>query len=311
MIRPIRSGPAAWARIACPTGMIIPPPKPCSTRKAISDSVLHASPHSTEPTRNSATRDHPQAPAAEALHRPAGQRDHRRQREQVAGRRPTGSTTATRRGRAPSVSIATLTIVVSRIDMIVPSTTTDASRHSARSIARQTTAPSEMLPRCPRFPPSTRSSSASRSTTGPACSAASRPPSVRPAGASASVDLIGIEGGHTLRDITVETAGEEHAQQIGDAVDAVDGARTVDITDRTFQMHVRRQDRDRASSTRSAPATTSAAPTRPASPASAPRSTRTATAPSSTRSSATRSPWSATAQRSSASATSAPRRRCR
>ena len=55
MIRPIRCGPAAWARIACPTGMIMPPPKPCSTRKTISDDVLHASPHSTEPRRNNAT----------------------------------------------------------------------------------------------------------------------------------------------------------------------------------------------------------------------------------------------------------------
>ena len=36
------------------------------------------------------------------------------------------------RSRA-SVSIATLTIVVSRIDMIVPSTTTDARRSRSRS----------------------------------------------------------------------------------------------------------------------------------------------------------------------------------
>src|SRR3954469_15538864 len=57
-------------------------------------------------------------------------------------------------------------------------------------------------------------------------------------GSIGAVDLIGLEGGHTLRDITVETAGEEHAEQIGQAVNAVDGARTVDITDRTFQMHV-------------------------------------------------------------------------
>ena len=53
--RPIRCGPAAWARIACPTGRIMPPPKPCSTRNTISDSVLHASPHSTEPAMNSET----------------------------------------------------------------------------------------------------------------------------------------------------------------------------------------------------------------------------------------------------------------
>ncbi len=57
-------------------------------------------------------------------------------------------------------------------------------------------------------------------------------------GSIGAVDLIGIEDGHTLRDITVETAGEDHAQQISAAVDQVDGARSIDITDRTFQMHV-------------------------------------------------------------------------
>jgi malate dehydrogenase (oxaloacetate-decarboxylating) len=57
-------------------------------------------------------------------------------------------------------------------------------------------------------------------------------------GSIGAVDLIAIEGGHTLRDITIETAGEEHAREISDAVDRVDGARAVDITDRTFQMHV-------------------------------------------------------------------------
>ncbi len=31
--RPIRLGPATWAMISWPTGMIIPPPTPCSTRK--------------------------------------------------------------------------------------------------------------------------------------------------------------------------------------------------------------------------------------------------------------------------------------
>ena len=32
-------------------------------------------------------------------------------------------------------------------------------------------------------------------------------------GSIGSVDLVAIEGGHTLRDITIETAGEEHAAQ--------------------------------------------------------------------------------------------------
>ena len=57
-------------------------------------------------------------------------------------------------------------------------------------------------------------------------------------GSIGSVDLIGIEDGHTLRDITVETAGEEHASRSATPSTQVDGARTVDITDRTFQMHV-------------------------------------------------------------------------
>ena len=71
MIRPIRSGPAAWARIAWPTGMIIPPPKPCSTRKTISDSVLQARPHSTEPTRNRATETiHSRRPPKRSIAQP-------------------------------------------------------------------------------------------------------------------------------------------------------------------------------------------------------------------------------------------------
>ncbi|HEX6023667.1 MAG TPA: malic enzyme-like NAD(P)-binding protein, partial [Solirubrobacter sp.] len=57
-------------------------------------------------------------------------------------------------------------------------------------------------------------------------------------GSITSVDLVALEHGHTLRDITIETSGEDHARAIGEAVDRVDGARTVEITDRTFQMHV-------------------------------------------------------------------------
>jgi malate dehydrogenase (oxaloacetate-decarboxylating) len=57
-------------------------------------------------------------------------------------------------------------------------------------------------------------------------------------GSITSVDLVEIERGHTLRDITVETAGPDHAQVIGDAVELVDGAAVIEITDRTFQLHV-------------------------------------------------------------------------
>src|SRR3954464_11737973 len=138
----------------------------------------------------------------------------------------------------PSVSIATLTIVVSRIDMIVPSTTTDASRINARSRPITGTLPttSEMLPRMPsvsaqyaiilRVEIDHRPGMLGRVAT-----------AIGDAGGSiGAVDLVALEGGHTLRDITIETAGEDHARQIGEAVDAVDGAKLVDITDRTFQM---------------------------------------------------------------------------
>ena len=53
--RPTRWAPAVWASSAIPTGMIMPPPKPCRMRKKISDSADQASPHSALPMPNSAT----------------------------------------------------------------------------------------------------------------------------------------------------------------------------------------------------------------------------------------------------------------
>ena len=53
-----------------------------------------------------------------------------------------------------------------------------------------------------------------------------------------SVDLISLDDDHTLRDITVDASGVEHWEQIVSAVDAVDGARVLDTTDRTFLLHV-------------------------------------------------------------------------
>ncbi len=47
--RPRFSFPAARTMIICPTGMIIPPPMPCSTRKTISEPADQARPHSPEP----------------------------------------------------------------------------------------------------------------------------------------------------------------------------------------------------------------------------------------------------------------------
>jgi malate dehydrogenase (oxaloacetate-decarboxylating) len=57
-------------------------------------------------------------------------------------------------------------------------------------------------------------------------------------GTIGSVDLVSLEGGHTVRDITVDTAGDEHGRAIVAAVDAVDGANVIDATDRTLRMHV-------------------------------------------------------------------------
>jgi malate dehydrogenase (oxaloacetate-decarboxylating) len=57
-------------------------------------------------------------------------------------------------------------------------------------------------------------------------------------GTIGSVDLVSLDGGHTLRDIDVDTAGDEHGRQIVAAIDAVEGAHVVDSTDRTLRMHV-------------------------------------------------------------------------
>jgi hypothetical protein len=55
MTRPTRSGPAVWASVIIPIGMIIPPARPWRTRKAISDSALHAAPQSALVATNAAT----------------------------------------------------------------------------------------------------------------------------------------------------------------------------------------------------------------------------------------------------------------
>jgi malate dehydrogenase (oxaloacetate-decarboxylating) len=57
-------------------------------------------------------------------------------------------------------------------------------------------------------------------------------------GTIGSIDLVAIDELHTVRDMTVDAAGTDHAGAIVDAVKAVDGADVVDTTDRTFLMHV-------------------------------------------------------------------------
>ena len=56
-------------------------------------------------------------------------------------------------------------------------------------------------------------------------------------GTIGAVDLVQISGDHTVRDITVETAGADDWPRLTDAVNAVAGARVLDTTDRTFMLH--------------------------------------------------------------------------
>ena len=70
--RPIRCGPAACVRIICPTGMIMPPPRPCRTRKAMSD-LARPGQRPRAPSRaEEDDRGDVQALGAEAVGGPAG-----------------------------------------------------------------------------------------------------------------------------------------------------------------------------------------------------------------------------------------------
>src|SRR5437764_7999169 len=57
-------------------------------------------------------------------------------------------------------------------------------------------------------------------------------------GTIGAVDLVQVEGTHTIRDITVDTADSSDWPRLTAAVDAVAGARVLDATDRTFMLHV-------------------------------------------------------------------------
>ncbi|HEY1592771.1 MAG TPA: NAD-dependent malic enzyme [Solirubrobacteraceae bacterium] len=57
-------------------------------------------------------------------------------------------------------------------------------------------------------------------------------------GTIGAVDLVQVEGDHTVRDITVATAEESDWERLRAAVDALEGAHVLDATDRTLQLHV-------------------------------------------------------------------------
>src|SRR4051812_9938310 len=133
--RPIRSCPAARARIVIPTGITIPPPSPCSTRNAISVPADQASPHSADPQTKTATavmntRRAPKRSTAQPVNGITAESASRYAVEAhwivVSGASKT----------TPSRSIAMLTIVVSRIVITAPSTTTPAAARTGRPSSR-------------------------------------------------------------------------------------------------------------------------------------------------------------------------------
>src|ERR671937_2744949 len=56
-------------------------------------------------------------------------------------------------------------------------------------------------------------------------------------GTISTIDLLALESGHTVRDITIDTGGLEHAGQVIAAVRALEDVRVVDTTDNTLRMH--------------------------------------------------------------------------
>jgi malate dehydrogenase (oxaloacetate-decarboxylating) len=53
-----------------------------------------------------------------------------------------------------------------------------------------------------------------------------------------AVDLVEVDGSHSLRDIVVDASGRDHWDEILAAIEALEGAEVIDTTDRTFLLHV-------------------------------------------------------------------------
>jgi malate dehydrogenase (oxaloacetate-decarboxylating) len=53
-----------------------------------------------------------------------------------------------------------------------------------------------------------------------------------------AVDLVEVDGAHSLRDVVVDASGKEHWTRIIEAIAAIDGAEVIDTSDRTFQLHL-------------------------------------------------------------------------
>src|SRR3712207_1105319 len=57
-------------------------------------------------------------------------------------------------------------------------------------------------------------------------------------GLMGDVELVAEEGTHVVRDFTVQASSHEHGDQIVEAIRGVAGADVVDVSDRTFMLHV-------------------------------------------------------------------------
>src|SRR3954469_14639344 len=57
-------------------------------------------------------------------------------------------------------------------------------------------------------------------------------------GTIGAIDLVEADARHLVRDITVATLGPASWDALRDAIDALDGARVIDVTDRTFLLHL-------------------------------------------------------------------------
>jgi malate dehydrogenase (oxaloacetate-decarboxylating) len=53
-----------------------------------------------------------------------------------------------------------------------------------------------------------------------------------------AVDLVEVDGAHSLRDVVVDASGKEHWARIIESIAAIDGAEVIDTSDRTFQLHL-------------------------------------------------------------------------
>src|SRR5437762_11553884 len=53
-----------------------------------------------------------------------------------------------------------------------------------------------------------------------------------------AIDLVEVDGGHSVRDIVVDASGRDHWNRILAVIEAQPGAQVVDTSDRTFLLHV-------------------------------------------------------------------------